>query len=65
MDSWITDVLHVADRPYSWFSHRIFYAFADSEISDFNLSFAIDKNVLGFDISMNRLFYGVNIMQTQ
>ena len=40
------------------------YAFADPEICNFDLSFAIDQNVLGLNVSVDRLSDVMDIVQS-
>lgn len=40
------------------------YAFADPEICNFDLSFAIDQNVLGLYVSVDRLSDVMDIVQS-
>jgi len=38
--------------------------FSDSKICDFNISFAVDENILRFDISMNWFSDSVDMEQS-
>ena len=40
------------------------YAFADPKICNFDLSFAIDQNVLGLNVSVDRLSDVMDIVQS-
>jgi hypothetical protein len=56
--------LHIYDRPHNRPSCGVFDAFADPEVSDFDFSFGIDKDVLRFYVSVNGMSDVVDMTQS-